>query len=166
MNDGLTIQFPADDTQEERRTKIANMAEGAVQVNIGELAAGADLNGARLRYENPRMARTQVIGSLREVLARKRATCLEICCIVVAVERIAGKSSFVQVISTKYREKVRTNVFHAIVRYPEDGSVLDASELLDGYPTAGEWWKRSGHCCHSCALDEECQGDCSCGGKH
>jgi len=164
-HDGLTISFPADDTQEQRRTKIANMAESVVQINISELGDGADLNGVRLSYEDPRMAKTQVIGSLREVLTRKRATCIEICCIVVAVERIAGKMAFVQIISVKYREKVRPNVFHAIVRYP-DGSVVDASELLDGYNATGEWWQRSGHCCHSCALDEECQGNCSCKGGH
>jgi hypothetical protein len=161
MNDGLTISFPADDTQEERRTKIANMAESVVQINLAEIDGGVDLSGSELRYEDPRMKKNQVIGSLREVLRRGRATCLEICAIVAAAESAAGNMAYVKIISVKYKKKAMPNRFHAVVRN-QDGSVFDASELLDGYGASGEWWQRHGHCCGSCALDEKCESNCSC----
>lgn len=164
-SDGLTISFPRDDTTEQRRTKVASMAEGAVLVNMAELDEGAALDVADLSYEDPRVAKNQRIGSLREVARRGRATCLEICCIVVAADRREGVHSFVQVLSTKFKERVRPFVYHAVVRRP-DGSVYDASELLHGYNTDGELWQRTGHCCPSCMIDAPCQGDCSCGGKH
>ena len=163
--DGLTISFPATDTTEQRRTKVAAMAEGAVQVNMAEIQEGATIDVSRLRYENPRGSKMQEIGSLREVARRGRATCIEICAIVVAADRLDGVNSFVQILATKYRDKVRPLVYHAVVRRP-DGSVYDASELLKGYNTSGELWQRTGHCCPSCMLDEPCQGNCSCKGGH
>jgi hypothetical protein len=164
-NDGLTISFPANDSTEQRRTKVAAMAEGAVQVNMAEIQDGATIDVDSLVYENPRGSRNQRIGSLGDVARRKRATCLEICCIVVAADRLDGVNSFVQVLATKFKEKVRPFTYHAVVRRP-DGSVYDASELLRGYNTTGELWQRTGHCCPSCMIDAPCQGDCSCGGKH
>jgi hypothetical protein len=162
--DGLTIHFPADDTSDQRRPKVASMAEGAVLVNLSEIGEGANVDFVeKLKYEKPRMGRNQRIGSLREVSRRGRATCLEIAAIVAAAERVAGRNAYVHVISTKYKKKTVPYQYHAVVRYP-DGSVFDASELLDGYRADGEWWQRVGHCCASCALDEKCEGNCSCKG--
>lgn len=164
--DGLTIHFPADDDSEQRRTKVASMAEGAVLVNLSEIANGADVDFIEgLTYEKPRMGKNQRIGSLREVARRKKATCLEIAAIVAAAERAAGRNAYVHVTSVEYKKKKVPFQYHAVVRYP-NGTVFDASELLSGYNASGEWWERTGHCCPSCALDEECQGDCSCGGGH
>ena len=105
--DGLKISFPATDTSEQRRTKVAAMAVGAVQVNMAEIQEGATVDVNALDYENPRVSKNQQIGSLSEVDRRGRATCLEICAIVVAADRLDGVESFVQVLSTKYRDKVR-----------------------------------------------------------
>lgn len=164
-SDGLTIYFPATDTSEQRRTKVAAMAEGAVQVNMVELSEGAQLDLSSLSYENPRAKRNQVIGSLAEVARRKRATCIEICCIVAAIERTQGKACYVQILSRKFKEKVMPFNYHAVVRYP-DGAVYDASEILQGYSADVELWQRLGHCCPSCMIDAPCQGDCSCKGGH
>jgi hypothetical protein len=160
MNDGLTIAFPATDTTDQRRTKIAAMAEGAVLVNMAEIADGASLNVDSLRYEEPRAGTKtpQRIGSFMEVVKRRRATCLEIACIVVAAERTAGRGCYVKVVSTRHRGRVVRFRYHAVVVH-DDGSVLDASEILDGYSGAGHWWQRSGHHCESCALDNPCGAD-------
>lgn len=167
MKDGLIIEFPTGDTNDERRTKIAALAEGVVGVNRVELQSGSSITLDGVAYEEPRESkRGQVVGSMASVMRRRRATCIEVCCIVCAIERAQGRPCFVQVITTKYRGKVRPWIYHAIVRY-EDGTVFDASELLTGYTAAGEWWERHGHCCSSCAIDEPClgaAGGCGCGG--
>ena len=159
VSDGLTISFPADDTSDQRRTKIAGMAEGVVHVNMAEMSSGASIDCARLTYEDPRAGKRtpQRIGSLRESCSRGRATCLEIACIVVAAERMAGRRCFVKVISTRYRGRVVPFRYHAIVYY-DDGTILDAAEMLIGYRAEGHWWQRSGHHCAACALDMACEG--------
>lgn len=166
MRDGLTIEFPTGGTNDQRRTKIAALAEGIVGLNAVELESGSEISLEGVKYEDPREGRKgQLVGSMLTVMRRGKATCIEVCCIVCAIERAQGRHCYVQVLSTKYRDKVRPFVFHAVVRYP-DGTTFDASDLLDGYQRAGEWWARLGHCCPSCAVDEPCQGDCSCGGNH
>lgn len=169
MSDGLTIEFSTDDTTDQRRTKVAAAAEGAVQVNMAEMEEGG-VSVGELSYEHPRHGpnKNQRIGSVKEVSRRGKATCLDIACIFCAAERRAGRQCFVRIISTKSHERVIPFTYHAVVQYP-DGTIFDASELLTGYNKAGEWWQRKGHCCPSCALDEPClgaEGGCACGGKH
>lgn len=174
MKDALTVSFVHDGDSEDARRRLEALANGVVDLNLVELDEYPDFKGLEahsIRYESPRMGKYgQRIGSLSEVLTRRKATCIEAAAIEAALliqdEEINAR---VAVIHEMYNGKPRPFRYHAVVE-DEEGNVYDSSQNLVGYSqTGGQWWDDHGHCCQNCALGKECAGaagGCNCGGDH
>jgi len=165
----LRIAYKNDDTETTRR-KLEALCEGLVRANVIERSADqipSQIEGG-IVYEEPRVSTCadQTCSTSSVCAERGRATCMEAACDLAAALRLQGVHAVARIVQmmkrygdTSYPDPFR---YHAVVECPETGSVYDPTALLEGADHDGDWLAYTGHCCPSCALNKECDGDEAC----